>query len=112
MIDLLPRHLAEVRSILSQYLPDTRTWAFGSRVDGTASEGSDLDMVTHLEDTKLSLDPVKTAFRNSNLPFSVDLLDWAAIPEKFQHEILKNYEVICVPLSATEVIKRNQGVQS
>ena len=90
MIDLSPRHLAEVRSILSQYLPDTRTWAFGSRVDGTASEGSDLDMVTHLEDTKLSLGPVKTAFRDSNLPFSVDLLDWAAIPEKFQHEILKN----------------------
>ena len=95
MIDLSPRHLAEVRSILSQYLPDTQTWAFGSRVDGTASEGSDLDIVTHLEDTKLSLDPVKTAFRDSNLPFNVDLLDWAAIPEKFQHEILKNYEVIC-----------------
>ena len=95
MIDLSPRHLAEVRSILSQYLPDTRTWAFGSRVDGTASEGSDLDMVTHLlKDTKLSLDPVKTAFRDSNLPFNVDLLDWAAIPEKFQQEIMKNYEVI------------------
>ena len=94
MIDLLPRHLAEVRAILKQYLPDTRTWAFGSRVDGTASLGSDLDLVTHLEDTKLSLDPVKTAFRDSNLPFSVDLLDWTTIPEEFQREILKNYEVI------------------
>lgn len=94
MIDLLPRHLAEVRSVLRQHLPDTRTWAFGSRVDGAASEASDLDLVAHLENTKLSLAPAKMAFRDSNLPFSVDLLDWTALPEKFQQEILKNYEVI------------------
>lgn len=83
-----------VRSILQQYLPNTQTWAFGSRVDGTASEGSDLDLVVHLENTGFSLVPAKTAFRDSNLPFSVDLLDWATLPEKFQQEILKNYEVI------------------
>ena len=94
MIDLSPRHLSEVRSILCQYLPNTQTWVFGSRVDGTASEGSDLDLVAHLEDTMLSLDPVKTAFRDSNLPFRVDLLSWATIPEKFKQEILKNYEII------------------
>ena len=94
MIDLQPRHLSEVRSILRQYLPNTQTWAFGSRVDGTALEASDLDLVAHLKNTGLSLTPAKTAFRNSNLPFSVDLFNWSALPEHFQQEILKNYEVI------------------
>ncbi|MCD6475061.1 MAG: nucleotidyltransferase domain-containing protein, partial [Anaerolineaceae bacterium] len=92
---LLPRHLAQVRSILHRYLPDTLIWAFGSRVSGTAYAASDLDLVAHLEnETKLSLTPVKTAFRDSNLPFTVELLNWSAIPRHFQQEILKNYEVV------------------
>ncbi|MEA3239956.1 MAG: nucleotidyltransferase domain-containing protein [Pseudomonadota bacterium] len=94
MIDLQPGHLSEVRSILRRYLPGTQTWAFGSRVDGTALEASDLDLVAHLEDTELSLAPAKTAFRDSNLPFSVDLFNWSSLPKHFQQEILKNYEVI------------------
>ena len=93
VIDLQPRHLSEVRSILRQYLPSTQTWAFGNRVDGTALAASDLDLVAHMK-TGLSLTPAKTAFRNSNLPFSVDLFNWSAIPEHFKQEILKNYEVI------------------
>ena len=63
MIDLLPRHLAEVRSILYRYLPDTVTWAFGSRVSGTAFEASDLDLVAHLEKgTRPFFGPGKNSF--------------------------------------------------
>jgi len=95
VIDLLPRHLAEVRSILHQHLPNTLVWAYGSRVTGTSSPTSDLDLVAYLKnDTRLSLTPAKTAFRDSNLPFSVDLLDWTTLPEHFKQEILKNYELI------------------
>jgi len=94
VINLLPRHLAEVRSILHQHLPNTQVWAYGSRVTGTASPASDLDLVAHLENTGLSLTPAKTAFRDSNLPFSVDLLDWTTLPEHFKQGILKNYELI------------------
>ena len=95
VINLRPDHLAEVSSILHRYLPDSRVWAFGSRVQGTASETRDLDLVAHSENGgKLTLDLVQTAFRESNLPFSVDLFDWVTIPEHFRQEILRNYEVI------------------
>lgn len=79
--------------LLKQYLPGVTVWAFGSRVLSTASEGSDLDLVVHLPEQG-SLTPVREAFRESNLPFSVELLDWNHIPEHFRHEILKKYEVL------------------
>lgn len=95
MIDISPKHLEEVRKILRQQLPHARVWAFGSRVTAKASEGSDLDLVVHSpDDEALPLGRAREAFRDSNLPFTVELLDWATIPEHFRHEILKNYVVI------------------
>jgi uncharacterized protein len=102
MIDLLPRHLVEVQAILKQFLPpDCEVWAFGSRVSGTATEGSDLDLVVRsAESAEIALTGLKAAFRDSNLPFRVELLDWATIPETFRHEIRNNYVVIQAILSA------------
>lgn len=95
MIDISPKHLAEVRKILHQHLPCAQVWAFGSRVTADASEGSDLDLVVHSPDGgALPLGRLREAFRDSNLPFTVELLDWATIPEHFRSEILKNYVVV------------------
>ena len=95
VIDILPKHLDEVRKILHQHLPYAQVWAFGSRVTAGASEGSDLDLVVQSPDGEaLSLGRVREAFRDSNLPFTVELLDWATIPEHFRHEILKSYVVV------------------
>ena len=93
MIDLLPRHLVEVQAILKQFLPtDCEAWAFGSRVRGTATEGSDLDLVVRSADgAEVSLAAIKAAFQESNLPFKVELLDWATIPDHFRQEILASY---------------------
>jgi len=94
MIDLLPRHLETVQALLRGILPPgTAVWAFGSRVNGMATEGSDLDLVvrsTHGEPVDLTM--LKAAFRDSNLPFKVELLDWATIPEYFRQEISACYE--------------------
>lgn len=95
MIDISPKHLEEVRKILHQHLPRVQVWAFGSRVTAEAAEGSDLDLVVHSPDGEaLPLGRVREAFRDSNLPFTVELLDWATIPERFRREIFKNYEVV------------------
>ena len=95
LINLKPQYLEEVRKTLQQYLPSAQVWAFGSRVSAEASEGSDLDLVVRSTGSQvLSLLRVREAFRDSNLPFTVELLDWATIPEHFRQEILKNYEVI------------------
>jgi uncharacterized protein len=95
LIDISPKHLDEVLKILQQQLPDARVWAFGSRITAEASAGSDLDLVVHSPDNEaLPLGRVREAFRDSNLPFSVELLDWATIPEHFRQEVLKSYVVV------------------
>ena len=95
MIDISPKYLDEVRRILHQHLPCAQVWAFGSRVTAEASDGSDLDLAVHSPDGRaLPLGRLREAFRDSNLPFTVELLDWATIPEHFRQEILKNYVVV------------------
>ena len=45
MINLDEPQLTMVKAILRAYVPDRRVAAFGSRVQGTAKEFSDLDLV-------------------------------------------------------------------
>lgn len=95
MIDLAPRHFEEVRRLLAEHLPDAEVWAFGSRVSATAAEGSDLDLVVRsLDGSATPLAGLREAFCESSLPFAVELLDWATIPEQFREEILRNYCVL------------------
>jgi uncharacterized protein len=81
VIDLRPEHLAEVCDLLSRHIPDAQVWAFGSRVTATASEGSDLDLVVRSpHGGAISIGRLKEAFCESNLPFTVEIHDWATIP--------------------------------
>ncbi len=71
--------------------------AHGSRVDGTAHEGSDLDLVVRTEDgEKLPIDTymlLKEKIQHSNIPIVVELFDWAKLPENFQKNINAYHEV-------------------
>ena len=73
-------------------------WAYGSRVNGTAHEGSDLDLVIRSADLKSIPVDVYTELcekiRDSNIPILVELRDWATLPQNFQSNIQKNYEVL------------------
>lgn len=73
-------------------------WAFGSRVNGDAHEGSDLDLVIRSKDLqKLPLEvymDLKNRIRESNIPIVVELLDWGRIPENFKMIIEQKYEVL------------------
>lgn len=88
----------EVRKILSAQVKDMIVWAYGSRVNGTAHESSDLDLVViHPKDAMIAQENMATlraAFAESNLPILVDVLDWAQIPETFRQEIKRSHEVI------------------
>jgi predicted nucleotidyltransferase len=85
MLDLAPEHLAEVRNILQLHVPGRTVRAFGSRVQGNAKTFSDLDLAvmgdTHLEFRQQAA--LKDAFAESNLPFRVDVVDWAATVRRF-----------------------------
>jgi predicted nucleotidyltransferase len=73
-------------------------WAYGSRVDGTAHEGSDLDLVIRTSDLSplplAVLQDLKEQIRESNIPILVDLLDWARLPETFHRNIEARYEAL------------------
>jgi uncharacterized protein len=73
-------------------------WAYGSRVNGGAHEGSDLDLVLRTTDlSPLSQNEfceLVERIRESNIPILVDLHDWARLPTNFQLQIMKKYEVL------------------
>jgi len=96
MLDLTPEHLLEVRCILQLNVPGRTVRAFGSRVQGTAKPFSDLDLAV-MGDAPLdfrTLAALKDAFAESDLPFRVDVVDWAATSEAFRGIIEGAFEVI------------------
>jgi len=96
MLDLPVDHLAEVRQLLRAHLPGCRVCAFGSRVTGKARRFSDLDLAVMTE-TPLdwrALEALKDAVAESDLPFMVDVLDWAVTAETFRRTIAPQLVVV------------------
>ena len=78
-IDITPEERAIVLRILNEIVPDREVRAFGSRVTGKAKPFSDLDLAI-MGDEPLSLETrawLEEAFSESELPWKVDILDWA-----------------------------------
>lgn len=72
--------------ILSEHVPEFEVRAFGSRVLGTAYASSDLDIAIMTEKPlpPMKIVELKEAFTESELPFKVDVLDWAATMPEFR----------------------------
>lgn len=95
-LQIEPHEYAELCGILKQTVPRFEVRAFGSRVNGNAGKFSDIDIAVITElpldvETQISL---KDRFSDSNLPFTVDIVDWVSCDEKFRNIIEKNYIVI------------------
>lgn len=96
-LDLSPADLRELRRILATYAPDSEVWAYGSRVIGTAHQGSDLDLVVRARGGAApagTLGELREALSDSDLPMLVDVHDWARIPDTFRREIDRAHIVI------------------
>jgi len=90
-IDVAPEDLQTIIEITKRIIPSCKIAAFGSRVTGKARKHSDLDLVI-LTDETLNFDTyaaLKTAFSESDLPFKVDVVDWADIDNNFREVIAK-----------------------
>ena len=88
-IDLRPADLATVRRILREHVPSLEVRAFGSRVAWNARETSDLDLAL-MTAKPLSIHRtarLRAAFTDSELPFRVDIVDWATASESFRKQI-------------------------
>ncbi|OUI87154.1 hypothetical protein HK11_12230 [Acetobacter sp. DmW_043] len=92
-IDITPEERAIVLRILNEIVPDREVQVFGSRVTGKAKPFSDLDLAI-MGDEPLPLETrarLEEAFSESELPWKVDVLDWALANSDFKHIIGKHY---------------------
>lgn len=99
MIKATPAQLRIITGILAAYAPGVEARAFGSRVDGTPKDYSDLDLAL-VGSARLDaavMEALKEAFEESDLPFRVDILDLNAISEEFSKIVLSKYEVLMPP---------------
>ena len=97
MIEVEPRHLEIIKEILNSHLPEYEVWGFGSRVHGNrVKKFSDLDLavITDRPLDVLRLAKLKDAFSESDLPFRVDVIDWATTDQRFRRLIEGDYEVL------------------
>ena len=96
MLDISEDERRIVGDILRLIVPHCTVLAYGSRVRGESHQGSDLDLVVK-DKEKVPferMNVLKEAFDESNLTFSVDVLDWNILPEQFRKSIEENYEVV------------------
>lgn len=85
MLIMEERHYTIVQNILSKY-PYT-FYAFGSRVRGNPKPLSDLD-ICFFEDIPWNIrSHINEDFEESNLPFTVDIVDWNTCSEAFRANI-------------------------
>lgn len=83
------REWALVRRILAAWLPGREVRLFGSRARGTHKPYSDLDLVI-MGDTPTDLSTLgqlQEAFASSDLPWRVDVVDWATTSTEFRAHI-------------------------
>jgi type I restriction enzyme S subunit len=95
-VDISPDHWAIVRDILRRHLPQHEVWAFGSRVKHKAKRYSDLDLAV-IADAPLApsvLAALREDFSDSDLPWKVDMVDWATTSETFRQIIAREKVVV------------------
>ena len=95
-LDLGPQQRAIVLAILRQHVPDREVWAFGSRATRTAKRHSDLDLAV-ISDQPLGFDVaarLAEAFSESDLPWRVDVVDWAITGDAFRRIIERDKVVL------------------
>ena len=83
-IAVTPEEWGILRDILRRHLPNREVWAFGSRASRRAKPFSDLDLAIIGETPIDDLGALTDALCESDLPFRVDIVDWARIDETFQ----------------------------
>ena len=98
-LELPAGYRAKVEAILALKAPGIEVWAYGSRVNGTSYDASDLDLALRSADlTPVSvslLSELIDAIDESDLPVIVDLHDWSELPDSYREEVERG----CVALT-------------
>lgn len=95
-LDMLPEHRAIVRGILREHAAGYEVWAFGSRARNAAKPYSDLDLaiITKTPLTIAQGAALADAFEQSDLPWRVDVVDWASTDDAFRRIIERDKIIV------------------
>lgn len=89
--------LETIQRILASHFAGMEVWAHGARVSGVdLTPETELELVV-IADKLLSFETMtaaEKAFVDAKLPFRVDLMDWAKLPESLQKQIKKEHDVV------------------
>ena len=98
MFNISEEHLTIIRRILEKHIPHRQVKALGSRTTGNAKPYSDLDLAV-MGDKPMDLKTLallKEDFAESDLPFRIDIIQWANTSPEFKETITK--QLINFPL--------------
>ncbi len=102
---LKPKYKEILLDIFAEFQIPFEIWAYGSRINGGAHDGSDLDLVIVApEREKIPLDilmALKEKIRESKIPILVDIFDWSRLPESFRKNIEESHELF---FQSTQII--------
>ncbi|WP_232287702.1 restriction endonuclease subunit S [Verminephrobacter eiseniae] len=104
MIDIRPDHWRIVEAILKKHVPRHMVWAFGSRAKWSAKAYSDLDLAIITEKAlPLAVSAsLSDDFSESDLPYKVDVVDWATTSAAFREIIERDRVVVWEGRSSTK----------
>ena len=108
-IDIRPDHLTTVLDVLRAHLPDgAQAWVFGSRATWTTKDSSDLDLAVQANG-KIAprvMGELEDAFRESDLPYTVDVIDLAAVDGHFKQVV--ESQKVSLPLGLDGADERSE----
>ena len=100
MIAINPDEKKIVLDIIAEFAPDCEVYAFGSRVDETHRDISDLDLAfARPNGEKMPISQwgdLKEAFSESDLIFRVDIIDYNGVEPRFREIIDKRRQLLQV----------------
>ena len=105
-LNLPQRYRRQLEALLREHMPYAEVWAYGSRINGTSHDASDLDLALRAPELEplpaLDFDELLRALRESNIPIIVQAHDWARLPERFRREIERDYVPLLSPENARQ----------
>jgi predicted nucleotidyltransferase len=92
MINNTEKYKYIILPIITKYLPNAKVILYGSRARKDAKEGSDIDIAldAHKKIDGLTMSMINGDLEESNLPICFDVVDFKAVSQHMQEEILKD----------------------
>lgn len=100
MLSLTPAQVQLVQQLLRTRVPERAVRVFGSRASGLAKPHSDLDLVLMGDEPvdELALAELRADFEESDLPFAVDIVQWAELSAAWRDIILSTSQSLEMPM--------------